>query len=106
MTKVYLNYPNPHMTLHGDSTCVDIGKMRKTNQRAASITPASFTEVLGHFADKSFRLESKGPANDVWLSIDFGDPEFEEAVAKHVLRILAKRYRPLQGAAFKRHCPR
>ncbi len=40
--KAYLNYPNPHMTLHSDSTCAEIGKMQKAGQRDVTINRASF----------------------------------------------------------------
>jgi hypothetical protein len=104
LTKAYLNYPNPHMTLHRDSACAQIRKMHKVNQRDVSVTRGSFTQALERLADKDFRLGADASVNDVWVSVDFGDPEFEEAVAKHIHRLLGRRYRRLQGTAIERHC--
>ena len=33
MTIAYFNYPNPHVTLHTDQRCPEIGKHKKTTQR-------------------------------------------------------------------------
>ena len=104
MTKAYLNYPNPHMTLHGDSACAEICKMHKANQRDMAITRDTFTRALGQLADKGFRLGADASVNDVWLSVDFGDPEFEEAVARYIHRLLGQRYGRLKDAAIDRHC--
>ncbi len=51
-----------------------------------------------------FRFAAEPSMNDVWLSIDFDDPAFEEGVATYVLKVLARRYRPLKGVVPKRHC--
>lgn len=29
MIRAYLNYPNPHVTLHGDPGCQEVHKMKK-----------------------------------------------------------------------------
>ena len=104
MTKAYLNYPNPHMTLHGDSGCAEIGKMGKANQRDVAITRASFTQALAQLTLRGFRLGPDASVNDVWLCVDFGDPEFEEAVARYIHRLLGRRYSRLQGTPIARHC--
>jgi len=104
LTKAYLNYPNPHMTLHGVSACAEIAKMGKANQRDVAITRASFTQFLGQLADNGFRLGADASVNDVWFSVDFGDPEFEEAVARYLYRLLGQRYTRLQGTPAIRHC--
>jgi hypothetical protein len=104
LTKAYLNYPNPHMTLHGDSACAEIGKMGKANQRNVAVTRASFTQALSQLAGEGFRLGADASVNDVWLSVDIGDPEFEEAVARYIHRLLGQRYSRLQGTPIDRHC--
>lgn len=102
--KAYLNYPNPRMTLHGDSACAEIGKMRKTSQRDVTINRASFTQALDQLAGAEFQLGAQASVNDVWFTIDFGDAEFEEAGARYACRVLGQRYSPLRNAPFKKHC--
>jgi len=102
--KAYLNYPNPHMTLHSDSTCPEIGKMQKVGQRDVTINRASFAQALSHLTSRGFQLGAQASVNDVWLTINFDDAEFEEAVAMHVRRLLGQRYSPLRNARIQKHC--
>jgi hypothetical protein len=102
--KVYLNYPNPHMTLHGDSACAEIGKMQKVGQRDVTINRASFAQALNHLTSSGFQLGAQASVNDAWLTINFDDAEFEEAVAMHVRRLLGQRYSPLRNAQTQKHC--
>ncbi|HZT33039.1 MAG TPA: hypothetical protein VFA33_24335 [Bryobacteraceae bacterium] len=102
--KAYLNYPEPHMTLHGDSTCREIGKMRKVNQRNLTVDRSSFARVIEQIRAKEFRLGADAAINDVWLTVNFEDPEFEEAVARYVHRLLCQRYRRLKSGPIERHC--
>lgn len=104
LLRTYINYPNPHATLHGDPGCAQIRKMRKADQRVVRIDPASFCEEIGKMKTSGFRFAAEPSMNDVWLSIDFDDPTFEEGVATYVLKVLARRYRPLKGVVPKRHC--
>jgi glutamate synthase domain-containing protein 1 len=104
MIKAYLNYPNPHMMLHSDSACGEIGKMQKASQREVAINRASFTQALNQLADRGFQLGAQASINDVWLIIDFSDAEFEEAVARFVCRVLGQRYSPLRNAPIRKHC--
>lgn len=104
MTNAYLNYPNSRMTIHADRTCLQIGKSGKQGQRVMGITRNSFAAAISQLDHKSFQLGSSAPVNDLWLTIDFGDLVFEEAVADYVLRLLRQRYSPLQGVQIKRHC--
>ena len=104
MTKAYLNYPNPHMTFHGDSACAEIAKMGKTNQRDVAVARASFDRTIEQLTSASFRLGADASVNDVWFSVDFNDPDFEEAVARYLYRLLGQRYSSLQGTPINRHC--
>lgn len=104
MTKAYLNYPNPRMTLHGDPMCAEIGKMQKVGQRDMTITRASFAQALGQLAGSGFQLGAQASVNDVWFTINFDDAEFEEAVASYVHRLLSQRYSPLRNAQIHKHC--
>ena len=104
MTKAYINYPNPHMNLHSDPTCPEIGKMAKANQRDIKIDSKSFNQAFAQLTGTGFRLSAEARLNDVWLTIEFDDAEFETAVANYVLRVLASRYSPLRSGPVKIHC--
>lgn len=93
------------MTLHADSTCPEIGKMQKPDQREIVITNGSFSQALSFLTSAfAFRFRSDPASNDAWLTIDFTDAEFEEAVARYIFRMLGKRYTPLSSAPVRRHC--
>jgi hypothetical protein len=40
----------------------------------------------------------------MWLDIELSDPEFEEALVRHIHRLLAARYQPFQNCTVDRHC--
>lgn len=104
MVQVYLNYPNPRIMLHGQSICGEIGKMRKVAQRQFSVNAGTIGQELQKFAAKGYRFGAAASTNDIWLSIDFGDTPFEEAVMGYVQRLLAKHYSPFAGVAPDWHC--
>jgi len=104
LTKAYLNYPVPHITLHHDANCREIQKNAKPNQRDVAFTRASFDKAIGLLVSGGFRLGADVSINDVWLTVDFDDAEFEEAVARYAHRLLGMRYAPLRGARVDRHC--
>ena len=104
VTRAYLNCPQPHMTLHGDSDCQQVRKMRKVNQRQLTVDRESFTRTITQIRAKEFRLGSDPEVNDFWLSVDFGDPEFEEACVRYAHRLLCQRYSRLKMGPVERHC--
>jgi hypothetical protein len=91
------------MTLHTESTCPEIGKMMKPNQRDVPVTRTSFATAVSQITGKGFRLGADAAFNDVWLSVDFDDAEFEEAVARYLYRSLGTRYTRLQDSPIKKH---
>ena len=103
MTSAYINYPAPHVTLHTDPSCRQIRKRRKPNQRHFQVDNASFSKEVEHLST-SLRLGSNPFTNDLWISVEFHDQEFEKAVIAYIYRRLASRYRRLQGAPSRQHC--
>lgn len=103
MIHVYVNYPNMRASAHSHENCSRIQQAHKRNQRVIEITRSTL-------AGETARLESDLPfgssqeVNDLWLRIDLGDSEFEHAVAKHVLVLLGRRYRPFASVELERHC--
>ena len=103
MLKVYVNYPNSRISIHRDDTCAQIRSHRKANQRQCLITPDTITKELRNFKE-TYQFASVPEFNDMWVSIDFGDYEFEKALIKYLSRILGKRYKPLLNAQVEEHC--
>ena len=102
MIKVYLNYPVPHLTIHGDPTCGEIGKMRKLGQREVLVTAETFTTALASLEE--LPLAANASSNDLWLTVDFDDQQFEQDLVSYMHRLLGLRYKPLRGATVTTHC--
>lgn len=104
MLQVYLNYPNPKIHIHGLANCSEIGKMQKHGRRSVLIDRNSISSELQNFALKNHRFAAEASANDMWLVVDFGDPHFEDAVVRHVQRLIAGHYSPFGAVQIDRHC--
>lgn len=103
MIHVYINYPNPRASAHSDGSCSRIQQAHKHNQRVIEITRSSLGRELAR-AESEFRFGSSQDFNDLWMKIDLSDTEFEHAIAKHVLVLLGRRYRPFASVDLERHC--
>ncbi len=103
MIHVYINYPNTRASAHSDRSCARIQQAHKDNQRVIEFTRSSLGRQFAR-VESGLRFGSSRDINDLWLRIDLGDNEFEHAVAKHVLVLLGRRYRPFAGLELERHC--
>ena len=103
MTRAYFNYPDPHVTLHTDQNCSEIGKHKKITQRHVRVDLTSITSAIQYLGSKSFRFAANPARNDLWLSVDFGDREFEEDFVEYIRRQFASRYRPFQVVKSEPH---
>ena len=103
MIKAYFNYPDPHVTLHTDQRCPEIGKNKTPNQRHVLVNLTSIASAIQNLSSKSFRFAADPSRNDLWLSVDFGDREFEEAVVEYIRRQFASRYKPFKMVKSERH---
>jgi hypothetical protein len=104
MIMAYINYPNPHITIHGNSNCSHIQVQRKRGQRVIRLNSVTISSQLKRLAAKYYIFGAQARTNDMWLDIDFGDPEFEAAVTKYIKRIVGRHYKPLESAKIARHC--
>ena len=103
MIHVYVNYPNARASAHSDGSCARIQQEHKRNQRFIDITRSNLSRELAR-AEFDLEFGSTQGVNDVWLRIDLGDNEFEQAVGKHVLVLLGRRYRPFLRSELEKHC--
>lgn len=104
MLKAYVNYPNPKVSVHGNSSCHQVEKMAKPFQRVVRIDSQSISAQLRGFSEGRYAFAAKQSQNDMWIEADFGDPEFEAAVVDYVHRLIGARYRPLARVEVVRHC--
>lgn len=102
MMKVYVNRPNVRITVHRDLSCPYIEMMRKVGQRKILITREKMDSGLAEVRDLRFRAQAGW--NDVWLTIDMGDADFEDATVRYVRSIFGKRYAPLRTCRISSHC--
>jgi hypothetical protein len=104
MLKAYINYPNPHIKIHGDAGCADIRKQHKEGQRLVRLDIASLSTELNRFKTKYYSFGSAAVTNDMWLEADFADPAFERAVVEYVRKLLAENYTPFGQIGVEQHC--
>jgi hypothetical protein len=104
MLQAYLNYPNPHVFIHRRGGCPEIGKMTKVGQRRIRIDPAAISHELQQFAAKAYPFAADRLKNDMWLEVDFGDPDFELAVVEHVRHLVGMHYTPFAAVKVETHC--
>ena len=104
MLYVYFNYPASHVSAHRDPNCGRIQPMGKPDQRVCGLNIGTITSELERFQHKHYRFQSTAGLNDMWLRLDFGDTEFELALADFVRRLLGRHYKPFREAHLQVHC--
>lgn len=104
MIHVYVNYPNPHATIHHDSNCQSIRQANKQGQRTVRLNLATISSELNMFADKEYTFAANPSQNDMWLEIDFQNTAFETAVVAYILNLIARYYSPFRGVQLQPHC--
>jgi hypothetical protein len=102
--KVYVNYPNPHITIHADRNCGSLHQQHKENQRVVSIDRSTLSSELIRFAEKGYRFGAQAENNDMWLDVSFQDDAFERAVVEYIRKLLAQYYSPFAKAKVDQHC--
>lgn len=104
MLKAYINYPNPHVTVHFDLNCGSIQAQQKYEQLYRYINIATISNELQNFQNKKYVFAANPEHNDMWLEIDFRDREFELAVLNYICNLIGTHYRPLAGIKPGIHC--
>lgn len=104
MLTAYINYPNAHVTIHATKDCSNVQQQRKSEQRVAKLNIATASEELRRFEAKDYRFGADQRTNDMWLFVDFSDPQFERAVVGYIHRILARHYLPFSRIHVNEHC--
>lgn len=89
MLKAYINYPNPHVTLHAEG-CSTIRQHHKPEQRIVELNINTISEEFKKFANGDYCFGANPNTNDMWLAVDFKDRDFEEAIVKYIVNLLKK----------------
>ena len=102
--QVYINYPNPHITIHNDSSCQQIHVHKKSGQRIVKVNLSTLKSVLSQFANDAYDFKSEAQLNDLWLDISLSTHEQEIGFVHIVQALLGQRYKPLGSAPISEHC--
>ena len=101
--KVYVNYPNPHLTIHGGLHCPEIQKQQKGNQRVLVVNNANIGEMLKQFINGDHKFAADSSANDMWLDISLSTFKHSESLVFVIHELLAKKYKPFRSASIEFH---
>jgi hypothetical protein len=103
MLSAYINYPNSAVSVHADQDCANIRLQRKPDQRVVKLNANTLSVELAKFGAKAYRFASEQQANDMWITVEFGDFAFELAVVEYVRSLLARHYSPFK-VKISQHC--
>lgn len=104
MIKTYINYPNPHVTVHNDPNCKSIQSHDKLDQRYRYINWETIAMELENFRNNEYRFTASSESNDMWLEIDFQDQIYESDVLEFICRLLGEHHSPFKDLKPKIHC--
>lgn len=101
---VYVNYPNPHFTVHSNAQCVEIQKHQKANQRTVIVDNQNIGQVLSKFISNEYKFSSTALENDMWLKINLSSAQHNASFVFIVQAILGTNYKPFSNAPVTFHC--
>jgi len=102
--QVYINYPNPHITVHKNVSCQQIRMHQKGGQRVVKVDETNLKNVVDSFIDNTYNFKAEAQWNDLWLDISLSTPEQEIGLVHQIQAILGQRYKPLSKAPISIHC--
>jgi hypothetical protein len=104
MIKAYFNYLDPAVTVHQNPNCAHAKVGPDQRIRHVLINADSLSKELARFRNNKYRFAEEPGLNDVWLILDFQDPEFETALVRHLKRIVGLLYSPIKSCEVRVHC--
>lgn len=107
MMRAYFNYPNREIILHADQVCPDGNAPVSSRTRQIDISPANLSQEIQRFINGqvifSDGMDSRQP-RDLWLNLQFNDPQFELALVGYIRRLLGHRYDRFLSCKVTIHC--
>jgi hypothetical protein len=104
MIRAYVNYPDPHISMHTDPGCGFVHAQHKPEQRYCRVNMGTISQELQNFENKKYSFAANPEHNDLRLEIDFHDPVFEQAVVEYICTLLGKHVSPFRGIKPGSHC--
>ncbi|PKN98036.1 MAG: hypothetical protein CVU42_14030 [Chloroflexi bacterium HGW-Chloroflexi-4] len=105
MINVYINLPNPHITIHQSFDCGLIHAHKSAAEsRTIRIEISNLSTELSKFVDGEHKFNASKEFNDMWLEVHLGDLAFEIAVVLFIVAQLGKVYKQFQGMSPSIHC--
>ncbi|GAB4581422.1 MAG: hypothetical protein Fur0022_41690 [Anaerolineales bacterium] len=101
--KAYINYPNPHITIHRDPDCSEFHKNRKKDQRTIHVSLQNIKTVLRDFIEEKYRFATDQSLNDLWLDISLDTAEQEMGLVYIIQALIGLRYTPIKNAQVIEH---
>ncbi len=105
MINVYINHPNPHITIHQNSDCGLIHAHKSAAEsRTVKLLISNLSQELEKFIEGEYKFNATKEFNDMWLEISLGDLAFEIAVVLFIVAQLGKSYKQFKGMSPSIHC--
>lgn len=101
---VYINYPNPHFTIHNNPQCSEIQKHNKPKQRIITVNNQNLGQALTQFINNQHTFSSKALGNDMWLEVNLSSTQQNIGFVFVIQAILGMIYQPLSNAPVTFHC--
>jgi hypothetical protein len=104
MIKVYIDAANARVTVHNNPNCAAAKIKINQDQRTVLVNTDSLSRELRHFRSNEYQLASSPNHNDIWCIIDVQDSEFENAIARHVMRLVGLGLKTTANWELLTHC--
>ena len=103
---VYINYPNPKITIHRDGNCSVVRQHHKENQHVIAVKSQTIEKVLSEFiGNKVYKFSANKALNDLWLDISLSTSKHEESFVYVIQTLLSLHYTPFEQTGIYEHCP-
>lgn len=106
MIHVFINSPNPHITIHRNPNCGYIHRhtIKPVQRREMNIYRENLSDSFLIFKNNKFDFRAEAGWNSLWLKLDLGDYDSEMDVVNKIMKYLGGRYTPLANLTPKIHC--
>jgi hypothetical protein len=101
---VYINYPNPHFTVHRDPSCRTIQMHGKPGQSVRRVSMYTLGDLVSEVAAGKIRFAAQSGFNDLWVETRLDTPDQEIGLVHVLQAILGRQHRPVATAPSNIHC--
>lgn len=101
--KVYISYPDSHITIHTDDACSLAQLQRSTAQRHMSVTMDHLGDVLKAFIENAVPFSEKSGMADILLEVKLDSEQQNMAFVSMVQAIIGREYEQMTTASVTVH---